>query len=380
MSTFLRRRGFTLVELLVVIAIIGILIGLLLPAVQAAREAARRMQCTNNMKQIGLAVHSYHDSQGTCPPLCAPYNNYNAEWPTRSYYTGVKLFILPYLEQTAIFNSFHSDSTKVPNGSAFNVGTMSNGYAQWAYKTSVETYKCPSDGNSKETLNANTTQFPATEEGRSNVVFCEGDAPWASHVADKDESNVPARTSNRGMFRVQTWHSIAFCVDGTSNTIMASETCTGDNYDKRVKGGLSHRKEMGVPDASAPAGVGIYPSACMNYGYDSTDRNMISAPSNTWRGTFWTDNRPASCGFTTNVPPNSVACVYWDNLAPWVMGGVSSFHSGGANVVMMDGSVKFVADTINCGQLNKTQAPTGQSPYGIWGAMGSPTGGEAVSL
>ena len=164
-----QRHGFTLVELLVVIAIIGILIGLLLPAVQAAREAARRMQCTNNLKQMALAVQNYHDVNGTCPPLCAPYKAYTRVWPGWGSYTaGVRIFLLPFIEQTAVYTAFDADANSGSNKAVWD--------QEWTRNVKIQTFLCPSDGNSNETSN----NFSSVPTGHANVMFCVGDALWAN--------------------------------------------------------------------------------------------------------------------------------------------------------------------------------------------------------
>ncbi len=367
------KKGFTLVELLVVIAIIGILIGLLLPAVQAAREAARRMQCTNNLKQIVLAIHGYADSNKTCPPMAvSSFNNYAFAWPDYCVATGVKIFILPYMEQNSIYSQFVNDSTKVTYGSSYAHGTGEGGGAAWNYKVRIDTFICPSDGKASDMNNKDTT--PYTEMGKSNVVFCAGDSPRTACYADKWDSQDRNRTSSRGMFRCDCWHSLAFCVDGTSNTVAISECCAGDNFEESVKGGL------GVVQSMAPAHSGpLDVSVCLSAGPRSDNPNVLNTPSNTWRGTHWPDCRVPSAGFTCNLPPNSPACI-WMNETPWVAGGSQSYHSGGVNVGLLDGSIRFVSNTIDCGAISSDQVLSGKSPYGVWGAMGSPNGGETVSF
>src|SRR3954469_1115978 len=129
------RRGFTLIELLVVIAIIAVLIALLLPAVQAAREAARRSQCVNNLKQLGLAIQNYNDTQGSLPPT-AEDKMLGADGKTVDY--GMKPRILPYMEQTVLYNSINF---------SLSWNSLTYGYVNsTVYKTTVNTFLCPSDG------------------------------------------------------------------------------------------------------------------------------------------------------------------------------------------------------------------------------------------
>ena len=369
-STFVRgkSRGFTLVELLVVIAIIGILIGLLLPAVQAAREAARRMQCTNNLKQAALGIQNYHDVQGTCPPMTTVYRGYSGGWPSYNVTVSARVLLLPYVEQSAIWSQFENESQKVSGASIWS-GIGSIGEPTWAYKIRISTWTCPSDGYSSQMTNkfgeAGTT-------GRANVFFCAGDAMWGNQRAEKYEGDPKAKISSRGMFQPEAWHSLAFCVDGTSNTIGVAEGCSGDNYETRVKGGLAEVSAL-------YDGTSAKPGPCITNGYNANDRTLVSQSSNTWRGTFWADGRTQSSGFSTNGPPNSVACI-WATSWPWLVGGAQSYHAGGVNAAMMDGSVRFISDTIDTGNLNAYQVQSGVSPYGVWGALGTPQGGETTSL
>ncbi len=364
-----KSRGFTLVELLVVIAIIGILIGLLLPAVQAAREAARRMQCTNQMKQVSLAIHNYHDVNGSCPASTTYFANYTGAYPSLSYYIGARVVLLPFIEQTALWDQFTTEAKAVGAGSSPWDGTGANGVATWNYKVKVSAYICPSDGKAEEVSNSG---WDALQTGRANIIFSTGDSPWACQYAEKYEGNALGKTGSRGMFRPETFRKFSFCSDGTSNTLAISEGCAGDQYEKTVKGGVAVANSLYT-------GGNVIPGNCILEGYDPNDRNLIQTPGDAWRGTLWYDGRAASSCFTANIPPNSPFCI-WNNNYQWIAGGAQSYHSGGVNAGMMDGSVRFISDTIDCGNINAPQVVSGKSPYGVWGAMATPQGGETTNI
>lgn len=362
------RRGFTLVELLVVIAIIGILIGLLLPAVQAAREAARRMQCSNNLKQIMLAVHNYHDAHGRCPASTTTLGNYTGAYPNHSPFIGARTVLLPYVEQSALWNLCLSDSQDVAAGSSPWNGTGTDGRADWNYKVKIDGYICPSDGKASEVSNSG---WETLQTGRANVIFCSGDAPWACQYNEKYDNSPKAKVGSRGFFMPEMWKSLAVCLDGTSQTLAISETCVGDQYEPTVKGGVTVVNSMYNGD--------VIPGNCLVHGYAADDRSMIAQPGDAWRGTLWYDGRASSSCFTANVPPNSPTCI-WANNYPWIAGGAQSYHAGGVNVGMLDGSIRFVSETVDCGNVNARQVTTGKSPYGVWGGMSTPQGGETETL
>jgi prepilin-type N-terminal cleavage/methylation domain-containing protein len=145
-----KHRGFTLIELLVVIAIIAVLIALLLPAVQSAREAARRSQCTNNLKQIGLAVHNYHSAHGAIPPSGARSAGWNGYQPGLDFVQqySMKTHLLPYLEQQPVFNAINMMQNPGPFVVTNNLFQQYGGYANsTAYLTNIPGFLCPSDAN-----------------------------------------------------------------------------------------------------------------------------------------------------------------------------------------------------------------------------------------
>ncbi len=362
------RRAFTLVELLVVIAIIGILIGLLLPAVQAAREAARRMQCSNNLKQLGLAIQNYHDVHNAFPTLRGwkPGQADRADYP---FWSGL-VSILAYLEQNAgydeIFNAVGSD----PDSKGFPV-----------LKTlSVPGFQCPSDGMSGE-LNDQA----GYECYRTNYMLCMADVVLNNAAYDFHKPNMDVnhyskgQIQNRAMFVAVTWRRISGVTDGTSNTVALSETVTSPT----TAAPGSNALRGGVSVAAIYGGASdIVPSACLA---TRSGPNEISKPSRSFRGARFADGRPMMTGFNTVLPPNSPSCTRNQNdLNYWMFLSANSNHSGGVNCVMTDGSVRFVSETVDCGSLSGTHKPreyfSKASPFGVWGALGTTSGGETTSL
>ena len=217
------RRAFTLVELLVVIAIIGILIALLLPAVQAAREAARRSQCTNNLHQLGLALHNYHDVHNKFPAMgggtdankgnCTDSARNDSNWSMLSGF----VMLLPHIEQNALYQQISSGGQQYVHNTTWTAppwGPMPCREGYPPYQARINSIICPSDGNA----NGNTGA-PWGSAGDNSYVFCFGDYP---HGCWADTSQ-----SSRGIFWMRTYPSIAMITDGTSNTILFGEYMGG---------------------------------------------------------------------------------------------------------------------------------------------------------
>jgi len=384
------KSAFTLVELLVVIAIIGMLIALLLPAVQAAREAARRMQCMNNFKQYGLALHNHHDSRGTLPAALAP----NKSW----YHCrlGANWALSPFLECPQAYEYAELD-----------IGPDRDPLST----TKIPTLRCPSESSSA-----------ATSCGigmENNIVVCWGDCywigfpygltqipPWLSPGGgERADSTVWLNAAapgydKRGAFWGCQWKTFTNITDGLSNTIMVSESCANDVAWDAAGQNVSRKVKGGVVIATCNDAGELAPN-CMNL-RDPSDRTMLSSSrplGRTYRGCQGIfDGRHWVSGFQTILPPNSPNCfgpdapqapTYPDAnlLGTWGIMSTSSYHTGGVNVGLGDGSVRFVSETIHCGTgLASSNAhtgyniPHGSSPYGVWGAMGSINGGETVSL
>ena len=356
------RVGFTLVELLVVIAIIGILVGLLLPAVQAAREAARRMKCSNNAKQMALALHTYESAFQAFP--ARKHGTTGTSGNTITANTGNIIHnsgrisgyiaLLPYLEQSAMFNNIQTGdpATGIAPGGP-------RGDASWVtWNTVPPSYKCPSD------LGVNL--------GGKNISYamCVGD-----QVAGINDGTV------RGLFGRFRWRKIAEIIDGTSNTVGMSEmqnnSITG-NGGQFGFSALAKTVPFTMGYANDVTGLAASPILCRGV----IDGTYFRAGTIVFgrRGINWTDGPAAYCAFNTVLPPNSPACAeagQWGDQANMVLP-ASSYHTGGVNASMCDGSVKFISNSIDTGNLALAQPVGGPSVYGVWGALGS-IGGTDIS-
>jgi prepilin-type N-terminal cleavage/methylation domain-containing protein/prepilin-type processing-associated H-X9-DG protein len=323
----MRRRGFTLIELLVVIAIIGVLIALLLPAVQAAREAARRAQCTNNLKQIALAMHNYHDTNGSFPPQAMNDQGYSGTW------FGWTQSILPPLEQSPIYNACNFD---------VNIFLPANNPT--VYLARLATYLCPTDNSSKVFTDrwwATILDLGGIYSGSPlNYITSWGDMKTGS-IFDFLSGEGPNFTwgcgnTFRGLFGECSDGAvtkIADCSDGTSNIFLAGENSPNLN------GGL----HWANPDANA--GTTVVPLNWMTrYKDGQVEPNGDLCEPN---GAILVTSTHSHCYRN-----------YTYNFA------FKSFHPGGANFAMADGSVKFVKQTINAR---------------VYNALGSRAGGEVIS-
>ena len=361
-----KLRGFTLVELLVVIAIIGILIGLLLPAVQAAREAARRMQCTNQLKQFGLAAQNFHDVHEYFPNLSgqkifkSKYTG-NGNWTRFSAHS----VMLPYIEQSAMYDEV--------------IRQIENGNAPWTESAempwckNIAAFLCPSDGNAKR---------PEGSVCGTSYRICAGDLAkgweWDEYRgfgSDGDAHPI----------------SVSDITDGTSNSMAFSEAVMGGaNTANKVKGGIA---TLGGNYGASPTdwpNLGFRPVNCAavrGSNGEFVSGTSVDTTGQHWRqGARWADANGNYTPFFAILPPNSPSCAN-TNAEDWCITAASSNHSGGVNVVMVDGSVRFVSETIDAGDQSKSaddvaynkarpQDYGGASPYGVWGAMGSIFGGE----
>jgi len=353
-----RTAGFTLIELLVVIAIIAVLIALLLPAVQQAREAARRSQCKNNLKQIGLALHNYHDVYGQFvygkggTLGGGNSNRLDGNYQRRS---GM-ISLMPYLEQTAFYNRIEAGDP--------GAGVPPGGAAPWSswsgYNQRMGFLACPSDPGIRAT------------KGVCSYAFSRGDFIGTNAGTGRD-----AMVTN-GLFGLHHCVKIADITDGTSNTIAFSERVQASF---NMGGNSSPTIQQGT--LTGVSGISTSPGACLSAVAAISQANRYTTASAV-KGKFsstWCDGQPENTSFYTVLSPNSPSCISnGDGNADGDINllSASSYHTGGVHGLMADGSVRFISSNINTGNLGVATTLGARSPYGVWGALGTRTGGETV--
>ncbi len=356
MSVRKKDQGFTLVELLVVIAIIGVLVGLLLPAVQQAREAARRMQCSNNLKQIGLAIHNYESTYKVVPQLRDRDNRLTSVslWNTQTISWRSRL--LPFLEQSALHEQVDYD---MPHYWADNRRPNPN----WnvVQPTVIEGFRCPSDpGNGAVVW---TAPDGTRQEGRpSNRDFAS-----TNYVASSGPDSILRNRTSLGFFIMQqtfndrdhgTFHKFRDITDGLSNTVAVSECVIGFPHQAVNSGLTTAQGYLAQTPVPGDLQAGANDNGCPTSGTRTTSSTRQRG--NSWfRGYF-----PASLAFTTLMVPNSRL---WDcgNNSNRLMFTTRSLHTGGVNAMMGDGSVTFVSESVD---------------FLTWRAVGGISDGVALSL
>ena len=345
------RRGFTLIELLVVIAIIAVLIALLLPAVQAAREAARRTQCVNNLKQIGLALHNYHSIHDTFPlGASLGVESLPSTYLAKQNWSYLAA-ILPQAEASALYNAinFNFGVDTNPGASAYQVN-------QTAINTQVKAFLCPSDPNAGGTFKASNNYYGSIGT-TTNLTNAGGSA--ASLAA----------YPTTGMFGMQVCYGFRNCTDGTSNTIAVSEASVGNSSLKAMT------KDVGLFGVSSIPAAAILPDASTSL---ASTMLGLQACNTAWqagtasqvdsvRGMVWAQGVMAYTLFNTVATPNSASWSFCGNIGTagfTVYSEADSYHSGGVNTLMTDGSVRFVKSSIN---------------LMTWCALGTKGNGEVIS-
>ncbi len=306
--------GFTLVELLVVIAIIGILIALLLPAVQAAREAARRMQCCNNLKQLGLATHNYADSYRALPIglIATPFITPPTGKPRMPGHTALAM-LLPFHEQANVLGRYHPD---FPNSNAIN---------HEATRAQLAVYQCPSDDSSGRTA---INQGMRTEMSRSNVAICFGSDTMLRNDNGINIMMTPNRTGvdfeTDGAFRIDDSRRWADFRDGTSNTVVASEVLAGQD-------------DLKTPSSKIWDARGMW-AWHLTGSFCYTHRNVP----NTMVGDALYSQGSRNCVDEPHMPCDNSHGSNWDSFHA----AARSYHPGGVNTAFTDGHVGFISETI----------------------------------
>lgn len=342
MSVSKSKRGFTLVELLVVIAIIGILISLLLPAVQAAREAARRMQCSNNLKQWALALHNHHDTFGKLPPHGTQSSIDNNGDAIQQSGPGALGRALPFIE-----------AANVSAGTDFGInlftgsGSGTNSYYNEVKATNITVLKCPSDG---DIPTSNTSTVGTTAPG--SYVVCVGSGTGASGLPTEKTDGTFYRVNNGTTGkRINGTVGLAAMVDGTSNTLLLSETLFGNStlvgsvdlteISATGKARLFQRAILdGTQTPAADAGE--------NEDMVAFSAAVTKTQGKQERGSFWLSHRWDHSAFNAYLTPNqSNACNYWKKGTGYAFLKATSNHTGGVNVAYGDGSVHFAGDAID---------------------------------
>jgi len=354
----LRKRGFTLIELLVVIAIIAVLIALLLPAVQAAREAARRSQCVNNLKQIGLGLHNYHSATSVFPmggsmaPRAAGQSIPFDDWSVWS----AQALMLPYMEQTPLYNS--CNFSWAPEGD----GPTSSAINSTAYNTVLQSFLCPSDGFGNK---GNTNSY----HGSYGTTATQPDyfKDWLGWGGGQGKGST-------GLFAEWVSYGLGDCSDGSSNTVAFSEALVGNSL----------RGTLYKGNAMMPYNGGTKPDL-----YDANQNAQLvlnelqkcassftlanAANMGARRGFRWGCGIPGFTLFNVLQTPNDPTyrvngcrndCDAGCNMDSGFSYQASSNHSGGCNVLMGDGSVKFVKSSIS---------------RMTWWGLGTRGGGEVIS-
>jgi len=369
------RTAFTIIELLVVIGIIGMLIALLLPAVQAAREAARRMQCSNKIKQLTLALHNHHDVYNAFPGMSGHKGVNGTDDGPREYAAlSPFIFLLPFMEAGTNYERIMTDRP----GFKWQHAAYSN----------LQHFACPSDGNAKG-------MGPFNQHQTTNYVLNWGD----SNEFIKEDH----KAKTRGLFGQRfVWNTFTSVSDGTSNTLAISETGVVDTASTRsVKAGglvVRHGGWFTTPNECIVAAWP--PDTVMDhkqYGGVVRERTMNNEEDNAphdasaYRGCSFVWAEAINQGFLAMLPPNGPNCLdgYQDNRR-WAMVSAGSYHPGGVNAGFVDGSGRFVAETIQTNLAGFRPGPTGAgptgdggdtskapSPYGVWGALATISGNES---
>jgi prepilin-type N-terminal cleavage/methylation domain-containing protein/prepilin-type processing-associated H-X9-DG protein len=347
-----RRSAFTLIELLVVIAIIAVLIALLLPAVQSARESARRIQCTNNLKQFGLAVHNYINALQSLP--FGKGDNYMTEVPSAPTYArwSVHSQLLGFFEQTPLFNAINFNlPPETPFMDSYNMGFMMafqdpNRENSTISAMAISAFLCPSDP-------APSGGQPGWDSGNN---YYGNEGSWLCDACQQTPSTTVPGYLPQGPLYNRSCVNLASMTDGTSQTAFFSE----------------RRRGQGTPDIKNDMYQMTNAMSLDQTLQTCSSLNLATAmPLTNWMGVTWTIGDMTCSTYNHVSTPNTRTCAGMDNSM--MMGGSmsnmavdlppSSYHPGGVTLLFGDGSVKFVKETV---------------ALPVWRALSTRNGGEVV--
>jgi hypothetical protein len=336
------------------------------------------MSCSNNLRQLGIAIHNFHDTNKTLPPAIGvtigPTTNRSNGW------SGMAA-LLPYFEQEAIYNRFATE--KVTNqGSSYiwnipNTITSGDGGANNPLAISIASLYCPSNGVA--------SSKPKDYTAGSNYKFIIGDSPGSGTVFNC--------VGYRGAIGFNQYLEMSVVTDGTSNTLALGERAMVlcRQASKNIKTTFPNTTSSSIWNPGSATVAATLKSRKAIYDLAANGEYLAAYPIST--GSYGSNagwnyaGGPEFSGLTTIMPPNAPGCYYsaqtWCSIIP-----LTSFHTSGVNACLLDGSVRFVADTVDAGtadtystgQISTQGVVTGPSPFGVWGAAGSRDGGESTSL
>jgi prepilin-type processing-associated H-X9-DG protein len=303
------------------------------------------------MKQWTLAMHNFHDANKFLPAAhqkLAPNQDDNR--------FSANCVLLPFMEETARFTALQAVSAPYHSGFPI-VGEL------------LSVVLCPSDTSRKKTVNGYNTEF-----ARGNIVTSLGDG--SNNLSSDCTGSSTGDISSRGLFYWTAFKTLQRVTDGTSNTIAISETVCGTN-DNKILGGIA------ILPSIDESSWWWNPNTCMSIKNGSTLSATVYNNTTRIRAGRYVDGLHLYTGFNTIMPPNSPSCIRFDSETSEGLYPPNSYHPGGVNCGLVDGSVIFVTDSVDTNGLPRHQQGNylkGPSPFGIWGAMGTPSGGESLRL
>ncbi|MDR2116281.1 MAG: DUF1559 domain-containing protein [Planctomycetaceae bacterium] len=368
----MKRIGFTLFDLLGIIVITALIVGLLFPLLQASRETARRTMCTDQLKQLGIALKQYHDVHNILPS--------HKFGPGSNNRISAFTMLLLHTGHENIYNEIAEAKWQVPwrkekvDSKGKPVLDADEKQIPGPYCTMIPEFLCPTDP-------AGFDRVPFML-GYNNYVFSHGD--WITGQNEK---------FSRGVFTPEIWHTMDDIVDGVTNTLAMSERCAAPQRDRQIyspeirgetnKGIQEVLEQISIRggvrlDMKEPISEDITKqnlTLCFDTAKDGVfigDEN-IPRINREWSGARWADGQHFFTITNTIMPPNGASCATRTNDQSPLLAPPTSYHLTGVNALMLDGQVRFISNNIDYGgdYTGKTCVKEGQSPFGIWGALGS---------